>query len=687
MIYYGTRLLPCLLLVVVLLNEANSEETPIRVFNNLGFDYSFSGFTQTLSQDSVRLFDTSDGWGGAGFQVNSGIFNGQQDNYLSLDITPSNEVVQNSFEIELIQDSTLSGEVNLSGKWQFDLSSLQPGVRATYVSNTPLSNPTSGIGNFGSLNLDLIEKVQILGEFNSSTPFDLDIHKISIEDDVTPPEEYVGRSLTSPWRSVAETKIDQLRKSQINLKVLDANGVAVPNASISVEMQEHEFKFGSAVQAHRLRNPSTDLQYKAKVEELFNVVTLENNLKWPAWEGEWGSLFTQSGAQNALSWLADRNIDARGHAMIWPGEENLPQDIQNMLSDNNLNQQEQNAVRQRIDSHIENLSNATTNNISVWDVINETRTNSDLMDLLDEGDAAMIDWFAKARMTNPGDKLHINDFGILSSNESTTSTNQNTYFQTINYLLSNNAEIDGIGMQAHFTEADLTGPENLWTILDRFESLGLDIHITEYDFNSTDETLQADYMRDFLTAIFAHESIDSFSLWGFWEGAHWRLEAALFRQNWDIKPNGQAFIDLVYGDWWTDESMVADADGEATLRGFKGEYLATATVGNKTSTISFNANQESTEVVVTLDFVVGDYNGDGQVSAADYTVWRDNLGSTVNLSADGDNNGVVDINDYLIWSNNFNASSNVDSQADSVPEASTFVYAFLLITTTLTTLR
>ncbi len=45
----------------------------------------------------------------------------------------------------------------------------------------------------------------------------------------------------------------------------------------------------------------------------------------------------------------------------------------------------------------------------------------------------------------------------------------------------------------------------------------------------------------------------------------------------------------------------------------------------------------------------GDYNNDGTVDAADYVVWRDTLGSTTDLRADGNPNLVIDANDRRVW--------------------------------------
>lgn len=59
-------------------------------------------------------------------------------------------------------------------------------------------------------------------------------------------------------------------------------------------------------------------------------------------------------------------------------------------------------------------------------------------------------------------------------------------------------------------------------------------------------------------------------------------------------------------------------------------------------------------VVEYVGNIPGDYDGDELLTAADYTVWRDTLGSTTDLRADGDGSGTVDEDDYTFWVNAYN---------------------------------
>jgi hypothetical protein len=75
----------------------------------------------------------------------------------------------------------------------------------------------------------------------------------------------------------------------------------------------------------------------------------------------------------------------------------------------------------------------------------------------------------------------------------------------------------------------------------------------------------------------------------------------------------------------------------------------------------------------------GDYNGDHVVDAADYTIWRDTLGSMIDLRANGDDTGlsagIIDDADYDFWKAHFGdvVPMGAGSRAAAVPEPSTML--------------
>ncbi|NQU21141.1 MAG: hypothetical protein HQ567_07645 [Candidatus Nealsonbacteria bacterium] len=59
---------------------------------------------------------------------------------------------------------------------------------------------------------------------------------------------------------------------------------------------------------------------------------------------------------------------------------------------------------------------------------------------------------------------------------------------------------------------------------------------------------------------------------GYWEGRHWRPDAALWRQDWSIKPAGKMWKELVFKTWWTDQQRTTDVSGFCELSVFQGDH-------------------------------------------------------------------------------------------------------------------
>ncbi len=407
----------------------------------------------------------------------------------------------------------------------------------------------------------------------------------------------------APWRIEATNRINQIRKGDLKVTVLDRNGSPLSGAAVYVQQLNHAFKFGSAITAQLVTQSSADAEiYRSRVSSHFTTSVFENDLKWTLWDcTTCGSAFNKTNTRQAIQWLLDRNISARGHNLIWPSWKYMPTGLQS-LGANDL----QNSITARFNDVLEDT--AVNGKLYQWDVLNEPYTNYDVQGLLSGvpgvnastgvlGNAEMVRWFQLAKQLDPKTKLFINDYDILAANGLNVK-HQDYYFAVISWLLNNGAPVEGAGMQGHF--ASPTPIDLMQTIIDRYATLGIPLAITEFDFNTSDEQLQADFTRDFMTLIFSSSKFNDFLMWGFWEKRHWLPAGAMYRADWSSKPNALVWNDLLFREWWTNAFGSTDAAGIYRTRGFKGDYNVTATYARVTKTVATKIDA-SGNVTITLD--------------------------------------------------------------------------------------
>ncbi len=394
--------------------------------------------------------------------------------------------------------------------------------------------------------------------------------------------DYAGRELTAAWRNDADARIDQYRKRDLVVNVVDNRGIEVEGADVSVEMQQHHFGFGTAVAVWMMLQQGADgNMYRSKIADLngagqrFSTSVLENGLKWGPWENpNWPG--NQAQTLGVIEDLKDLGMTVRGHNLVWPSWEFMPDAAQQLQNDPA-------ALRRLIQERIARVGGQAglKGELIDWDVLNEPAHLMDVANVFAQeagfvtGEEVYAEWFKQIADIDPEANLFINDYGILT-NSGLDLGLQERYLEIIDLIEANGARIDGVGMQGHFG-LPLTPPEVIYEVLDQYAASGKMLSITEYDLEGVPEELAAEYMRDFLTISFSHPAMQSFLIWGFWDGAHWKNDAPIFRLDWSLKPSGQAFFDLVFDAWWTRADLVSDANGDAGVRAFHGLHEVTVT--------------------------------------------------------------------------------------------------------------
>ncbi len=416
----------------------------------------------------------------------------------------------------------------------------------------------------------------------------------SVSPDTLPvmPLRYEGMEPGAKWRKDALKRIEQYRKSDISITVVDDSGRGVKDANVSVKLTRHAFGFGGTYRAKMHTPGKTDIDlgtFQEHFKQLFNTAVLPNALKWKHYATE-----GQRSAPLAYEWLKENGFDIRGHNLIWPGWNFLPPWVKNYADDPAK-------LRRLTMEHIEEVLTEWKGRLIDWDVVNEVYRQHDILDIC--GDDILIDWFKLARRLDPNTKLYYNDANVLVNNQP---GHRDHYYETIKWLLSKNTPVDGMGFQCHVHS--LVPPEITYKRIKRFAHLGPEIRITEFDIQvpGISDELQAQYARDFMTAVFSHPKTTGIVTW---LGGNplredprntSRVQCAFYRHDWTIKPIGQTWLDLKNNQWNTNTAGKTDRQGTFKTRAFHGQYNIEVTGNGKVKKIETTIGKHDKTIKVRL---------------------------------------------------------------------------------------
>jgi hypothetical protein len=174
---------------------------------------------------------------------------------------------------------------------------------------------------------------------------------------------YPGREAEAPWRAAALARIEQHRKTDLSLKLTNAEGKPLADTKVWVTLRRHEFGFGSAINAKRLSSDSADDQrYREIIDRLFSIVVFENDLK----DGQWSPEFNEKRRRErnaeldrAFAWLQARHIPVRGHYLMQVA---TPYNLHDIKDSKVIQQRTLDSVRERLAF--------VKDRVIEWDVIN-----------------------------------------------------------------------------------------------------------------------------------------------------------------------------------------------------------------------------------------------------------------------------------------------------------------------------
>lgn len=327
----------------------------------------------------------------------------------------------------------------------------------------------------------------------------------------------------------------------------------------------------------------------ALAKQQFNHVVAENDMKWqlihprPGMEG-----FDFGPADALVTFAHDNNMEIAGHTLVWHSQtpnwvfegthqpadaEAIQEGAYSSLTINHPRQRGANAggpsfggfgrflgfdlngprasreeLLERMREHIHTVVGRFKGKVKVWDVVNEALSDSGSQVLRHSPWSVIIgpDFIAKAfeyaHEADPQAVLRYNDYGLENSDK------RKKLVTLVKALQAQNVPIHAIGSQAH-CNVSITF-ETMDLALEEMKSLGLPIHITELDVNSsvsgqrgtgadigsnasategglvadTDKKLADAYAGIFRAFVKHAEVIDVVTFWGVNDAVSWRSQ-------------------------------------------------------------------------------------------------------------------------------------------------------------------
>jgi GH35 family endo-1,4-beta-xylanase len=355
-----------------------------------------------------------------------------------------------------------------------------------------------------------------------------------------------------------ENDIRNFRQRQVRVRVLDAEGGPVENAEVEVVQTRHDFLFGCNLFAFgRWDDKRLEEQYRQRLAHLFNFATVA--FYWSGLEGA-GGRADYGPCDQAIAWATKRGLAVRAHPLLW--DQAIPPRLDKMKPDQ---------ARRAVEEHVRRTADRYRDRVLWWDVWSEPAPDRAFGPLrLPAADP--LHWVAQTR---PRGRLAIEggDPDRLARQAAD--------------IRSAGAPLDAIAIQCH--QHNGSWPmETVRQVLDKAAGSGLPVHVSAVAIlgGPADEAAQAEAVRRFYTAAFAHPKVASITWWDLSDRFAWKnAPAGLVRADLSPKPAYRALDRLLNHLWRTDAAGRTGDDGRIAVRAFFGTYRIAARAGDRKKTV------------------------------------------------------------------------------------------------------
>jgi endo-1,4-beta-xylanase len=362
-----------------------------------------------------------------------------------------------------------------------------------------------------------------------------------------------------------ENDIRNFRQRDMALRVVDAEGRPVEAAEVEIVQTGHDFLFGCNFFAfRRWDDDKKNALYERRFHELFNLAVVP--LYWSVLERHKGRPEFDP-VDAAVAWCREHRIQVCGHPLLWG--ETVPRWVDELGRPQ---------VRSAVENHVRQVVGRYRDAVSLWDVV-ERPVPVPRVATVNIEPADALRWALEA---SPRGRL------LVGGGEAAPLA------ELARQLHMEGVRLDGVGLAAD--QHDGAWPINLvQKNIEAAAAADLPVHVTGVAIlgSPENEAEQAEAVRHFYTAVFAHPKVASITWWDLSDRfALGSAPGGLVRADLSVKPAYKVLERLINHLWRTDAAGHTGDDGRIGVRAFLGAYRITVRQGARKTTADVHLGRE-----------------------------------------------------------------------------------------------
>ena len=363
-----------------------------------------------------------------------------------------------------------------------------------------------------------------------------------------------GQALHGEWVNQSQAVIQEHRKTDVQIVVLDENDRAVLGAQVHVEQLRHDFVIGLTLPVDRAPPDALSGQ---PVWRCVNAVSLDRLTQWT------GADLIEPGEDPvavARDWIRAIGPDRIVYGRVISADAGKNPDALLAMSREAF----QDALLQRFDDAL-----GTGRTVYSYDLYSDCVFAGVVEQRLGYGMLNRLYDTAQARRPDAQFNIRVNNGLDMRRSRD--------MFQRVQALQLRQIHFDGITIDQQFN-ARVQALSLARTLNDRVHTLPVPVTIVGLEVGGASSIAAAFNFETVLRLLFAQPNITGIYLAGMTAEDLDDPSAALIGEAGRLTASGQVFDDLFHRLWWTDLTEVSDDLGNISARVFAGTYRLTATL-------------------------------------------------------------------------------------------------------------